>query len=487
MVAKKITANSFKTQKLEKTRGRRGDLDRERRLSGGRESARRNDLLPPLQVCQVRLADLRPSPHRTRITTPEQLERVVNAIKALGFSQPILTRGNEIIDGHVRVEAAKRLGLDTVPSIDCGHLTDKECRELALASNRVAELGEWDLDRLRIEFQELIELDSDVMVTGFSSEDQDIILLDPMDPSGEGDDDQDDIPDVGDPVTQAGDLWLADAHRIICGDSREQQTYGALMGDECAHAVLSDPPYNVRIQGNVSGLGKNVHDEFAMASGELNEAEWQQFLDTVIANLATWVVAGAVLFLFMDWRSIHRLYAAGATAKLKVINLVVWYKESGGMGALYRSTHELVAVFCRGDKPHTNNVELGRHGRDRCNVWCAPGANRRGSSANETIALHATRKPVEICVDAILDVTAKGQIVLDAFLGSGTTLVAAEQTGRRCFAIEYEPRFVDVAIHRWARLTGGEAVLQETGETYAQVRARRFADREQSSDTTNKN
>lgn len=483
-MVEKIYGNSFKSQKLEKTRGRRATLESERRLSGGHENARRNDLLPPLQLIKVPVCDLNPSAHRTRVTTPEQLERLVRSIGALGFNQPILTAGNEIIDGHVRVEAAKRLGLEELPAIDCSHLTATEVRELRLAVNRIAEQGEWDLDLLKIEFQELIELDCDLTTTGFSSEDRDIILLDPVELSEGEDEHAEELGDRGDPVTKPGDVWILEGHRLVCGDSREQHTYEALMGSEQAHAVASDPPYNVRIQGNVSGLGKKVHDEFAMASGELNGEEWQQFLDTVLVRLASWVVAGAVLFVFMDWRSIHRLYAAGAAAKLKLINLVVWYKESGGMGALYRSSHELVAVFCKGDKPHTNNVELGRHGRDRQNVWCAPGANRRGSSANEMLALHATPKPVEICVDAILDVTSKGQIVLDAFLGSGTTLIAAEKTGRRCFGIEFEPRFVDVAIERWMRLTGGQAVLEETGKSFEEVRVGRLGNDEQSSAST---
>jgi DNA modification methylase len=427
----------------------------------------------------VEVDSLKPGPHRTRVTTAEQLERVTTSIAELGFNVPILVRDDEIIDGHVRVEAAQRLGLALVPAVDCSHLSDVEVRKLRLAANRIGELGEWDLDKLKIEFQELIDLDVDLTVTGFSAEEQDIILLDPVDPNSKA---EQELEPPEHPVSQPGDLWLLNDHRVICGDSREQSTFQALLGGELAHAVLSDPPYNVKIQGNVSGLGKKVHDEFAMASGELDEAEWQQFLDTTVALVAGCVVPGSVLFLFMDWRSIHRLYAAGFNAGLKLLNLAVWYKESGGMGALYRSSHELVAVFCQGDKPHTNNVELGRHGRDRQNVWCAPGANRRGSSANSMLAAHATPKPVELCVDALLDVTARGQIVLDAFLGSGTTLVAAEQTGRRCFGVEYEPRFVDVCLARWTQLTGAQAVLHETGETFEDVKARRLASDERAAE-----
>ncbi|NTZ42155.1 site-specific DNA-methyltransferase [Altererythrobacter sp. SALINAS58] len=315
--------------------------------------------------------------------------------------------------------------------------------------------------------------DLDLSSIGFSDQERDIILLDDVKavPETGADDQVDDPP--RDPVSCIGDIWKMDEHRVICGDALEAATYEALLLDGQAQAVLTDPPYNVKIQGNVSGLGKKVHDEFAMASGELNEQEWQAFLDKVLTRLNENVVSGAVLFLFMDWRSIHRVYAAGFAAKLKLVNLAVWYKQSGAMGALYRSAHELVAVFCKGEKPRVNNVELGRHGRDRQNVWLAPGANRKGSSANEMLASHATPKPVELCVDAILDVTARGDMILDAFLGSGTTLIAADKTGRSCRGIELEPGFVDVSVQRWQRLTGGEAVLVETGETFSEVAARR--------------
>lgn len=471
-MVKKIAQNGFKAGKLARTSRRRRSLDSDRGLASMAQKGRRNDLLPALKIEMVTLASLVASPHRTRTTTPAQLKRVMQSIAEFGFTLPVLKRAGQIIDGHVRAETAKLMGLETVPAIDCSHLSEVEVRQLSLALNRTGELGEWDFDALKIEFEQLLELGMDLDVTGFSSEDQDIILLDPEPASG-GDDE---IEPPEHAVSEPDDLWQLGDHRVLCGDSREPKTFERLMAGCSAHALLSDPPYNVKIQGNVSGLGRTVHNEFAMASGELGEEEWQSFLDTVVANMAAFLVAGAVLFLFMDWRSIHRLYAAGFAAGLRLINLAVWYKEQGGMGALYRSSHELIAVFCKGAKPHTNNVELGRHGRDRQNVWCAPGANRRGSSANEMLSLHATPKPVELCLDAILDVTQPDQIVLDGFLGSGTTLIAAERAGRRCFGVEYEAKFVDVTLERWMRLTGGEAILSETGETFREVAARRRPD-----------
>jgi len=266
-----------------------------------------------------------------------------------------------------------------------------------------------------------------------------------------------------------GDLWLLGEHRIVCGNALDPDVLRVLLDGRNVQAALTDPPYNVPIAGNVSGLGKKTHAEFAMGSGEMNDAEWQAFLNQVLALLSVSLVEGGVIFVFMDWRSIHRLYAAGFSAGLDLVNLIVWYKEAGAMGGLYRSAHELIAVFCKGKVPRTDNIELGRHGRNRTNVWVAPGANRRGSSANEMLEFHATPKPVELCLDALLDVTERGDTVLDIFLGSGTTLIAAEKTGRACCGAEIEPCFVDVSIRRWEHLTGQEAILAATGETFMQV------------------
>lgn len=469
MVVKRLKECSFKGQKLEKTKTRRRSSESERRLAQHRELSRRNDLVPDLEIEYIDVAALQVSKHRARRTTPEQLERVAASMADLGFCQPILVCGHEIIDGAIRVEAAQRLGITRVPAIDCSHLSATEVRKLRLATNRIAERGQWDIDLLKIEFQELIDLDADVACTGFSPEELDIILLEPMAiEANDGDEEP-----QGARVSELGDIWQLGPHRVICGNALEAQTYRSLLNGETAHAVLIDPPYNVKIKNNVSGLGSKVHDEFVMASGELSDDEFQQFLSTVLALLTSLLATGAVLFVFMDWRSMHRVYHAGFAAGLRLINKIIWYKQQGSMGALYRSAYEELVVFCTADKPRTNNVELGRHGRDRANVWIAPGANRKGSSANEMLGQHATPKPVELCVDAILDVTCKGDIVLDAFLGSGTTLIAAEKTGRRCYAVELDPKFVDVSVRRWMGLTGEGAVLCQTRETFGEVEHRR--------------
>jgi DNA modification methylase len=459
---------AFKSQKLAKTAQRRRKLETERKISERVGRNRRNDLLPELRLEHVALSGLRPSPHRSRRSTAEHVGRLMASISDLGFTVPILVRETEIVDGHVRVEAATRLGLDRVPAIEISHLSPAEIRKLRLTLNRTAEMGEWDLDQLRIEIADLIDLDVDLSSTGFSVQELDIILLDEDD--GDSEEAGDQLPDAaGSSVTRTGDLWLLGDHRIICGNALDPDVHATLLDGRTVHLVLTDPPYNVSIPGNVSGLGKQKHADFAMASGEMNDAEWQDFLDKVLMLLAAPLIEGGTIFAFMDWRSIHRLYMAGFAAGLNLVNLVVWYKEAGAMGGLYRSAHELIALFCKGKVPRANNVELGRHGRNRNNVWVAPGANRRGSSANEMLEFHATPKPVELCVDAILDVSQRGDTVLDIFLGSGTTLIAAEKTGRACCGIEIEPRFVDVVIRRWEQLTGQEAILTETGETFTRV------------------
>ena len=459
--------SKFARQKLVKTKGRREAFAAERRSAERAGQSRKNDLLPGLQISMVPISELTSSPHHARRKTPDQLERVIASIADLGFCKPILIADNQVIDGVTRVAAAKQLGLIQVPAINCSHLSNTDRRKLALAINRTAETGEWDLDLLRIEFTELLELDVDLGSTGFTLQEQDIILLD--DGSDEEEEQVDDPPT--EPVTQLGDVWELDDHRVICGSALDPSVYEKLLLGVLVAIIIADFPYNVCIGNNVSGLGKTKHAEFKMASGEMSDAEFAAFLETTIICAVAHLVAGGVLYGFMDWRSIDKLYRAGFAAQLTLLNLVVWYKQSGAMGAFYRSAHELIAVLCKGDKPCTNNIGLGKNGRDRCNVWCMPGANRPGSSANEMLGEHATPKPVELCVDAILDVTVRGEAVLDPFLGSGTTLIAAEKTGRRCYGIELEPGFVDVTILRWQRLTGKQAMLAGTDlsfETLAQ-------------------
>ena len=238
-----------------------------------------------------------------------------------------------------------------------------------------------------------------------------------------------------------------------------------------AAIILSDPPYNVRIDGNVCGNGSIQHREFQMASGEMSEAEFIRFLSTSLRLFAKYSVSGSIHYLFIDWRHLRELLAAGGEAYDSLLNLCVWVKDNGGMGSFYRSQHELILVFRNGKGPHRNNVQLGKFGRYRTNVWEYPGINTMSKQGDEgnLLALHPTVKPVQMIADAILDASARNEIVLDGFLGSGSTLLAAERVGRICYGIEIDPLYVDVAIRRWQRYTGDQATLQSTGKTYDQV------------------
>ena len=308
----------------------------------------------------------------------------------------------------------------------------------------------------------------DLNLTGFETAEIDLILTEP-----DGDED-DMVPDpeaAESPVTASGDLWVLGEHCIFCGDAKDPQSYAALFDgtEDRARTVITDPPYNVEIDGHVCGSGQIKHSEFVEAVGEMSEEEFRRFLATVMRNAADYSIDGSLHYWCMDWRHIHDLYAAGAEVYGQPRNLAVWVKTNAGMGSLYRSQHELVGVFRSGKAPHVNNVQLGRHGRYRTNVWQYPGQNAFGGGQNGKLALHPTVKPVALVADAIRDSSNRGDIVLDPFGGSGTTLIAAERTGRRARLIEFEPRYVDVTIERWQRLTGQTAVHAVTGKPYART------------------
>ena len=284
----------------------------------------------------------------------------------------------------------------------------------------------------------------------------------------------DQVPDVPTSIiSKIGDLWQCGPHRVLCGSATEETSYVRLMDGKQAAATVSDPPYNTKIKGQVSGLGKHKHEDFVQASGEMSSTQFQAFLKTFLTNAAASCAKGSVIFAFMDWRMVHLLRAAADEAKLHHINTIIWDKGVGGMGALYRSAHELISVFCTAKSPAVNNVQLGKHGRDRTNVQHYPGANQPGSSAGSALALHATPKPVELIADLMLDVSEPGNIILGPFLGSGTALIAAETTGRVVYGIELDPKFVDVTVRRWEEWTGQRATLADDGRTFSEVAAAR--------------
>jgi DNA modification methylase len=347
-----------------------------------------------------------------------------------------------------------------------------------IADNRLAENSTWD-DRLLAEqlkgLSEL-ELDFSLEVTGFEMGEIDLriegVVAEP-----EADDPADALPEPqsGSPVTRPGDLWLLDRHRVYCSSALEEASYAALMQAEKAAMAVTDPPYNVPIERNVSGLGAIHHPNFAMASGEMDEAQYTAFLTQACALLARHSADGALHFIFTDWRHIGELLAAGRSVYAELKNICVWVKNHTGMGAFYRSRHELVFVFKHGRASHRNNVQLGKYGRDRTNVWNYPGP-RTPSEEGNLLALHPTVKPVRLVADAILDCTARGNIVLDSFLGSGTTVIAAERAGRRCYGLELDPHYVDTIVRRWQAYTGEHARHAPSGRTFKELEAERADD-----------
>jgi DNA modification methylase len=419
---------------------------------------------------------LKPYARNARRHSDKQIEQIAASIREFGFNNPVLVdAGGTIIAGHGRVEAGKRLGLAAVPVIRVDHLSDAQKRAYIIADNRLAELAGWDRELLAIELGELstLDLDFDVEVTGFETGEIDV-LIDGSKAQAKADPD-DAVPAMpNEPaISRPGDLWLLGRHRLLCGNSLERRSYELLMPDEKARLVFTDPPYNVPIDGHVGGLGSVHHAEFAMASGEMSETEFTRFLQESLERMASVCDDGALLYCCMDWRHTFELQSAARANRLHQINLCVWVKDNGGMGSFYRSRHELVFVFRHGTAPHRNNVELGRHGRYRTNCWEYAGANTFRNGRLEELRDHPTPKPVALIADAIKDCSRRNEIVLDPFGGSGSTIIAAERTGRVARAIELEPRYVDVSIRRWQKLTRQDAVHAESGRTFAEITADR--------------
>ncbi|MBA3912965.1 MAG: ParB N-terminal domain-containing protein [Acidobacteriales bacterium] len=418
------------------------------------------------------IENLVPNPRNARIHSKRQIRQIADSIKAFGFNNPVLLdKDDTVIAGHGRMAAAKLLGMASVPTIGLDTLSPDQVRAYVLADNRLAEKAGWDQSILTIELQHLLTIDSDfeITVTGFEIPEIDLIL---STPNTEPDpDDEFPTSEKVPAVTQLGDLWQLGRHRVFCGNSIQLESYSTLMAAERAAVVFVDPPYNVPIEGHVCGNGAIRHREFAMAAGEMSEAEFESFLAASLGLLVQFSTPGSVHFVCMDWRHMGELLSAGKQVYDSLLNLCVWAKNQGGMGSFYRSRHELVFVFRNGGEQHRNNVQLGLYGRNRTNVWDYPGANTFSKQSDEgnLLALHATPKPVALVADALLDCSARGDIVLDSFLGSGSTLIAAERTGRCCYGIEIDPLYVDTAIRRWQRHTGDYAVHVVSGERFDAV------------------
>lgn len=430
----------------------------------------------PTRVETRGIDTLRPYPGNARKHSKKQLRQLAGSFKQFGFTVPVLvTQDNMIIAGHGRVEAARLAGLDEVPVISVSHLTSAQIQAYIVADNRLAELAEWDGTQLSIELQSLIDFGFDLGSIGFDTVDVDRILGAALTSDPTSSLDQDDV--IPEPakvaVIRPGDVWHMDRHKLICGDALQFTAVERLMAGEFAGLVITDPPYNVPIDGNVTGLGKHRHREFAFASGEMSRTEFTAFLATALAGAANVMRDGAIGFVFMDWRHAMEIQQAGELIFGELKQLCVWNKTNGGMGTFYRSKHELVFVWKKGTAPHINNFGLGDKGRYRTNVWDYPGISSRSATRETELAMHPTVKPVKMIQDAIEDCSKRGDIVLDCFGGSGTTLIAAERSGRRARLIEYDPLYCGTIIRRFEALTGKRATLGEGGPDFETVAAER--------------
>jgi DNA modification methylase len=427
----------------------------------------------PLQIVYRRIGELKPDPANPRQHSKKQILKLADSIKTLGFNVPVLVDAElNVVSGHCRLAAGRALGIAEVPTIRLDHLSPAQVRVFRIADNRLSELAEWNEQLLARELKDLslIGLDFSLEVTGFEMAEIDLRIASLEDlPKGENDPaDVLPVPIAGPPLSRIGDIWVLGSHQLSCGNALDAAAFAALIGEERAAMAFSDPPYNVPIDGHASGRGAIRHRSFPMATGEMDAAEFTAFLSSAFRNLVAFSDDGSIHFICMDWRHIGESLAAGREVYDELKNLCVWVKNNAGMGSLYRSQHELVFVFKHGRNRHRNNVQLGQFGRNRSNVWHYCGANsfaRCGEEGN-LLALHPTVKPVAMVADAILDCSARGDIVLDPFLGSGTTLIAAERTGRRCYGLELDPAYVDTIVRRWQALTGGCAHHRGSGQSF---------------------
>jgi DNA modification methylase len=447
----------------------------ETRIKVAKSSSR---MPPPRDQWEIKLLplrSLRAAVKNTRTHSKKQIEQVANSIIRFGWTYPIIADESlQIICGHARWEAAKQLGLKSVPVLVMQRLSDAEKRALAIADNKIPMNAGWDRSVLATELGELASLlpecNLDLDITGFEPAEIDGLMADFRDPERDPGDEPCELADQ--PVSRGGDRWQLGHHRLLCGDACDKSHLSSLLGRDQAAMVFADPPYNVPI-GTTLGRGKIKHREFALASGEMSPSEFTDFLERWMRLAAKFSEDGSLHFVCIDWRHLGEMYSAGREVFGPLQNLIVWNKTNAGQGSFYRSQHELIFVYKNGDAPHLNNVELGRHGRNRSNVWTYAGVNTFRKGRLDELTIHPTVKPVALVADAIKDCSRRGDIVLDPFMGSGTTMLAAEKVGRRAYGMEIDPLYVDAAIRRWQAFTKRDAVLAATGQTFSEVAADR--------------
>jgi len=444
-----------------------GSIDPATSHSGGQ-----NDLFREISLVWIAVHLINAAPRRIRRALEKQIADVTRSIETYGFRIPILVRTtangerHQVVDGHVRLEAAKRLGAEAIQCIVVDDLPDVQVRRLSLSLNKLQETGAWDADAVRLEISELIEITGNLEIPGFGMPEIEAIRFgqenaEEPDPA----DDLSAMPRERSAISQSGDLWILSEHRLFCGSARDAESISAILGGETAAACFTDPPYNVKVNGHVRSE-EGGYREFAEASGEMSPPEFTGFLTETLGAVAASLRPGGIVFVCMDWRHVGEMSEALDALGLDLLNICIWVKSNPGMGSLYRSQYEHVFVARMPGGSHQNNVQLGRHGRNRSNVWHYAGATGGRADPDDDFGAHPTVKPIRMVMDALLDVTSPGDLVLDPFLGSGTTLLAAERTRRRCVGVETDPVYVDLTIRRWQAMTGGQAVHADTGQSF---------------------
>jgi len=418
---------------------------------------------------------LTPYKGNARTHDDAQIEVLKSSINTFGFVNPaLIDKDGVIVAGHGRVEAARQLGLELIPALCIDGLSQDELKAYRLADNKIAEKAGWDSEILAIELQHLeqVELDFSLEVTGFTSVEIDEAIFTTQD---EENVDAADIPpaveDVA--VSRSGDMWLMGKHRLLCGSALDAANFDRLMGEDKAQLVCQDPPWNIAVS-SISGSGKTKHRPFQMANGEMSDAEFRDFIEGQLACNMGYAKPGAVIQSFIDWRGVEKVIAAGTELDLKLINVLVWAKGHGTFGSPWRSAHELIVCFLIPGGEIKDRVQMGKYGRMRSNVLEVPGMGSFGKGRAEALAAHPTSKPIVLISELIRDVTDRGDIVLDSFMGSGSALLGCERSGRVARGMELDPLYVDVIVKRWQNFTGEEAVLEGDGRSFEAIAEERL-------------
>lgn len=428
-----------------------------------------NDLSNHPRIEMVPHGSIHPNPNNPRRHNRKQRKQIEASLSRFGFKGAIIVDDETgmILAGNALWEAAGEIGMDEVPVMRVSFATEPDRRAFILAHNKLAELGGWETDIVEQDLKFLFDSGYDFEVTGFTTNDLDFSIITEPDPE--------EVLELPDPnaraVSRSGDLWQVGPHRILCGNSLESASYEVLLVGEFADMIFGDPPYGVRVNGHISGLGKVQHREFRMMSGEQSSQELMAFFRRVFRNCVQFSRAASIHYHCIDWRHLREMQDAADGVYTEFKQLVVWDKGSGSMGAFYRSQHELICVFKSGRGRHVNNFELGEQ-RYRTNIWRYDGAAQFRKGRQEDLAAHPTVKSTAMVIDAIRDCSNTGDLILDPFAGSGTTAIAAHHAGRRCATIEIDPLYVDTALKRLCQATGLPAIHAD-GRIFEKVAAER--------------